>query len=67
MWSNEEMEKNGEWEVSCDPDVPGMVYLKFSEVSEDGVNMYDLYLPPELADDMAEQLSAMAEHIRECH
>lgn len=51
---------DGDWAVDENPEVPGFVRLQMTEFDEDGGEQKEYYLPPQIAEDMASSLTAVA-------
>ena len=61
-----DMVVNGEWEIHINEEITTeMAQLKLTEVDNDGVKQFVIFLPPEGCDDMADQLKEHAQWIRE--
>lgn len=61
-----DMVANGEWEVSVNQEVTSeMAQVKFTDIDDEGVKQYVMFLTPKGCDDMADELRKYAEWIRE--
>lgn len=57
----------GDWRVDIDDDQPDYVRMDFDEITDDGVLHHHLFMPPDVADQFADEIKARANWIRERH